>query len=210
MASSNPTTPAAVDASDALVHERNGVLTIAVSTAGAGNSLDDAALAAALDRALTAGAMPTGHDSTRAGFAALKDTTSRLIGHFVHSVELATRERYGTGRLTRFAADVVVPEETETEIAVMKGIAAAYVMTAEQRQPLYARQREVLAELVTLLDATGDRYLEPMFAFDWAQAPDDAARRRVVIDQIASLTDSTAVEWHHTLVQGAEFRRVWL
>lgn len=46
MASSNPTTPAAVDASDALVHERNGVLTIAVSTTGAGNSLDDAALAA--------------------------------------------------------------------------------------------------------------------------------------------------------------------
>ena len=117
---------------------------------------------------------------------------------------------FGNEPLTRHGADVVVPEETETEIAVMKGIAAAYVMTAEQRQPLYARQREVLAELVTLLDATGDRYLEPMFAFDWAQAPDDAARRRVVIDQIASLTDSTAVEWHHTLVQGAEFRRVWI
>ena len=46
MASSNPTAPAAVDDTDALVHERNGVLTIAVSTAGAGNSLDDAALAA--------------------------------------------------------------------------------------------------------------------------------------------------------------------
>ena len=35
MASSNPTAPAAVDDTDALVHERNGVLTLAVSTAGA-------------------------------------------------------------------------------------------------------------------------------------------------------------------------------
>ncbi|MFT4394923.1 enoyl-CoA hydratase/isomerase family protein [Gordonia lacunae] len=49
MPSSNPTAPAthsaAVDADD-LVSEANGVLTVAVSTAGAGNSLDDAALAA--------------------------------------------------------------------------------------------------------------------------------------------------------------------
>ena len=39
---------------------------------------------------------------------------------------------------------------------------------------------------------------------------DEAARRRVVLDQVASLTDSTALEWHHTLVQGAEFTRVWI
>ena len=49
MASPNPATPAedsaAGENSDALVTENNGVLTVAVSTAGAGNSLDDAALA---------------------------------------------------------------------------------------------------------------------------------------------------------------------
>ncbi|MCR5977064.1 enoyl-CoA hydratase/isomerase family protein [Gordonia jinghuaiqii] len=41
---SSPTTEASPDA--ALVTEENGVLTVAVSTAGAGNSLDDAAVAA--------------------------------------------------------------------------------------------------------------------------------------------------------------------
>ncbi len=49
MASSNhaaPTGTAAEADTDALVTEHNGVLTIAVSTTGAGNSLDDAAVAA--------------------------------------------------------------------------------------------------------------------------------------------------------------------
>ena len=103
----------------------------------------------------------------------------------------------------------MVPAETEHEIAVMKGIAAAFVMTSEQRQPLYARQRELLTELVELLQSTGDRYLDPMFAADWREADDDAARARVVIDQVASLTDSTAIEWHRTLVLGETFTRDW-
>ena len=38
------------------------------------------------------------------------------------------------------------------------------------------------------------------FADDWAAAGDDAARRRVVVDQIASLTDASAVAWHARLV----------
>ena len=39
-----------------------------------------------------------------------------------------------------------------------------------------------------------------MFAPLWKAAPDDAARLRVVIDQVASLTDHAAVAWHGTLV----------
>ena len=42
--------------------------------------------------------------------------------------------------------------------------------------------------------------LEPPFAADWAAASDDAARLRVVIDQVASLTDVSAAEWHGRLV----------
>ena len=40
-----------------------------------------------------------------------------------------------------------------------------------------------------------------MFAEDWESAPDDAARLRVVIDQVASLTDASAVTWHDRLVR---------
>ena len=31
-----------------------------------------------------------------------------------------------------------------------------------------------------------------------------------MIDQVASLTDSTAIEWHRTLVRGETFHREWV
>jgi dGTPase len=37
--------------------------------------------------------------------------------------------------------------------------------------------------------------LDQGFAEDWAAAPDDAARKRVVVDQVASLTDVSAMSW---------------
>jgi dGTPase len=39
-----------------------------------------------------------------------------------------------------------------------------------------------------------------MFLADWHAAADDAARLRVVIDQVASLTDASAIGWHRRLV----------
>ena len=144
-------------------------------------------------------------DGSRRSMAALKDMTSQFIGRFCQAALDATRAEYGTEPLTRFNGNLIVPLATEHEIAAMKGLAAAYVMTSEERQPVYERQRDVLAELVGLLEETGDRYLEPLFAADWRDARDDAGKLRVVIDQVASLTDASALEWHATLVQGHSF-----
>ena len=58
----------------------------------------------------------------------------------------------------------------------------------------------MLHALVSVLNATGDRHLEPMFAADWRAADDDAARLRVVIDQVASLTDASALAMYERLV----------
>ncbi len=171
---------------------------------------DPAEVEAALERLEGTSVWVAEADGTRRSRAALKDMTSQLIGRFSNAAFDATREVFGNDPLTRHGADVVVPAETAIEIATMKGIAAAYVMSSEARQPLYARQRELLTELVDLLWSTGDRYLDPMFAQDWREAADDAARRRVVIDQVASLTDSTALEWHATLVRGEQFSRTWV
>ena len=107
--------------------------------------------------------------------------------------------------MTRYAASLVVPRETEVEIAVMKGMATAYVMTVDERQPIYSRQAEVLSELVELLLKTEGEYLDPIFREDYIMAVDDAARVRAVIDQVASLTDSSALEWYLTLVRGGQF-----
>lgn len=164
--------------------------------------VDPLAIDAALSRLEGTRTWVTSIDGARRSHAALKDMTSQLIGRFSSAAFEATRDAYGNDPLTRHSADVIVPEDTALEIATMKGIAAHYVMSAARRQPLYEAQREVLLELVEFLTGTEDHYLEPMYAQDWRDAADHAARQRVVIDQIASLTDNSALLWHGTLVRG--------
>ncbi|MFI5425772.1 hypothetical protein [Aeromicrobium sp. UC242_57] len=45
-----------------------------------------------------------------------------------------------------------------------------------------------------------DAQLETEFAEDFAKAADDSARRRVIIDQVASLTDVSARAWADRLL----------
>jgi dGTPase len=48
--------------------------------------------------------------------------------------------------------------------------------------------------------------LEPALRPDWLAAPDDAARLRVVIDQVARLTDLSAADWHARLLGAVDDR----
>jgi dGTPase len=93
----------------------------------------------------------------------------------------------------------VVPEETALEISVLKGVAAHLVMRAEDRLSLLERQRQLVLELFDALRRRAPETLEPQFQADFATATDDRARLRVVVDQVASLTDSSAVAWHRAL-----------
>jgi dGTPase len=141
----------------------------------------------------------TGFDGSTASLAALKNLTSQLIGRFVVSACEATVDRHGPGPLTRFATDVVVPGTTRSEIAVLKAVAIHFVVNAERRQQVYAAQRTVVAELVEVLQAAAPAALETPYADSWRAAADDGARRRVVLDQVAGLTDASAVAWHARL-----------
>src|SRR4051812_12143853 len=142
---------------------------------------------------------PTGpHDGSRRSLAALKNLTSDLIGRFCGAVQQATFD-VGEGPFARYAGDLVVPERTRLEIAVLKGLAARYVMQADDRVAAMVRQRELLGELVALLAHRGEDALEHPFADDWRDAADDSARLRVVVDQVASLTDASAVALHRSL-----------
>ncbi|GAB3787149.1 deoxyguanosinetriphosphate triphosphohydrolase [Nocardioides ungokensis] len=140
----------------------------------------------------------TPYDGSRRGVAALKNLTSDLIGRFCGAVQHATFA-HSEGPFARYAADLVVPERTRLEMAVLKGVAARYVMQADDRVAIMVRQRELVAELVALLAHRGPDALERPFADDWHAAADDTARLRVVIDQVASLTDASAVAWHERL-----------
>ncbi|GAB2601361.1 deoxyguanosinetriphosphate triphosphohydrolase [Pseudactinotalea suaedae] len=161
--------------------------------------VSDDMLGDALDQLLVLPYWVDSYDGSRASLARLKDMTSQLIGRFCDAAGDATRARYGQGRLVRFDASVVVPDRILAEIAVLKGIAAAYVMAPREDEPVYLRQRVVLAELVEAIGERAELALEPPFLADWREAADDAARQRVVIDQVASLTDLSAYAWHARL-----------
>jgi len=139
------------------------------------------------------------YDGSRGALAALKDLTSDVIGAFCKDVERATHADHGPGPLTRYDGQVVVPRETEVAIGALKGFAAHYVIRADDRVALLEKQRAILAELVAQLRLRGPNELEPVFRADHAAATTDAERLRVVVDQVASLTDASALAWHARL-----------
>jgi dGTPase len=137
------------------------------------------------------------YDGTRGALAGLKNLTSHLIGRFCGAVQEATQAVHGTAPLTRYSADLIVPEEILVEIAALKGIAAHYVMRADDRKSILQKQRDIITELVSVIRLRGE--IDPSFSADFAEAGDDAARLRVIVDQVASLTDASALAWHARL-----------
>ncbi|NJC71054.1 deoxyguanosinetriphosphate triphosphohydrolase [Planosporangium thailandense] len=140
------------------------------------------------------------YDGSHAAQVGLKRVTSVLTGRFVAGAVTATRERHGDAPLRRYACDLEVPPRMRAECALLKGIALRYVM---RRGPVAAwrdRQQEILRELVAALTVRAPDALDRAFAPRWRAAGDDAGRLRVVIDQVASLTDPAAVEWHRRLI----------
>ncbi|WP_128376806.1 deoxyguanosinetriphosphate triphosphohydrolase [Streptomyces cavernae] len=160
---------------------------------------DPEELAEALDRLLDMEWWPHGYDGTAIAQARLKDATSQLIGRFCLAAEGATREAYGTGRLTRYSAELVVPRATRHECAVLKAVADRYVMQRAEQERLRADQRVVVAELARALTTRAPDGLDPQFRALFDRAPDDRARKRVIVDQIASLTDASARSLHARL-----------
>jgi dGTPase len=139
------------------------------------------------------------YDGTFDAQVALKRMTSVLTGRFVASAVGATQSHHGTDSVRRYQADLVVPRTARDQCALLKGMALRYVMRSRAAEDWYEQQRTILVELVTALRRTPEE-LDPVFRPLFASAPSDAAALRVVIDQVASLTDHAAVAWHRTLV----------
>lgn len=155
--------------------------------------------AAALERLASLSRWPRGFDRTHASLARLKDTTSQLIGRFVGAAERETRAIHGAGNLSRYSANLVIPREAVIEVDLLKAVAGHYLINAAASQERYEKQQVVIRELVEMLYTKAPLELDPIFEDDWKNAADDAARLRVVIDQIASLTDPGAYALHARL-----------
>ncbi|MBU6278406.1 MAG: deoxyguanosinetriphosphate triphosphohydrolase [Actinomycetales bacterium] len=160
---------------------------------------EPAALAAAIDRLTGLPSWPSRFDGSLRSMVGLKQFTSTLIGRFSRAAQIATQIAYGDSVLTRYMADLIVPDEARDEVAVMKAMAVQYVMQRPGAEEIYAEQRAIITEVVQALLSREGRDLDALHSSAFVAADDDALRLRAVVDQVASLTDVSIVEWHQRL-----------
>ena len=172
----------------ALASERDREDILHDMAAWVGKSSADS-LVAAWERLASVPGWVTSFQPSRALLATLKNLTSTLIGRFALAATVETVEDLESLR---------VPEDTQDEIALLKGLVAVHVMSHTARQPVYHHQRDVVKALAQAL--SGDPLLmDAVFQADYATASSDAARQRVVVDQVASLTDQSAMALYERL-----------
>ena len=167
--------------------------------AGSSQNRDD--LDAALSRLQNLEEWLVAFDGSDRAHGDLKNLTSALIGSFVSRAVDATSERY-SGLLTRYRANVVVPDEVRSEIAVLKGLVSSFLMSHESRRSYYENQRELLTELADALLAANGQELDSYCSLAWAGATDEESKHRVIVDQVACLTDQAAINLHRKLLGG--------
>ena len=143
---------------------------------------------------------PKEFDRSHRHLARLKDLTSQLIGRFALAAEQETREHFGDGDLTRYAANLLVPRAQRVEVALLKSMAGFYIIRAEKSQERYAKQQEVIIDLMEAVRESAPETLESFFLQEWQRASTEEEKMRVVIDQVSSLTDVGAYALHQQLL----------
>ena len=163
------------------------------------SDLTEAEAETALSNLMSLSCWPAEFDRSHRQLAQLKDLTSQLIGRFAVAAERETRAKHGDGDLTRYRAELVVPRAQRVEVAILKAMPGYYIIQAEKSQDLYLKQRELLKELVEVVFERAPNSLESFFLQEWFRASTNSEKLRVVIDQVASLTDPGAYALYREL-----------
>ncbi len=176
--------------------ERIAVVSITLADYCRPGSVTEAELTEVFDQLLALDFWPGSFDGGPRTAAAVKNLTSELIGRFCLAAERATKTPGIETPAMRYATNLEVPMEQRLECALLKGVTAHYVMGRAGAKATQERERAVLTELAEALAFGAPDALDPMFRPAYESAASDAARLRVIVDQVASLTDTSALAWH--------------
>lgn len=157
-------------------------------------------LASALTRLRHARYWISSYAATNDVHGHLKNLTSELIGRFVSATIAAVVDMSPRESLARYGSTLSIPRTVSAEIAILKGVVSAFLMTIESRKPFYEWQRGLLTELADAVLAANGANLDAYCSLAWQSATDEKTQRRVIVDQVASLTDQSAITLHHKLV----------
>ena len=167
-------------------------------------------------RALPAIAAAADFDYTLSSWVGLKGLTSQLVGRYIGGVTKATLDgNLGTdaaagaagasgpaaapgaasaagasGLMGRQHGRLIVPPDVEAEVRLLKTVAVLYVMDVPAHLARQDRQRDRIYRVHEYLRAGAPGTLDTMFRAWFEAADTDAERERVIIDQIASMTES--------------------
>ncbi|MCG7290011.1 MULTISPECIES: deoxyguanosinetriphosphate triphosphohydrolase [unclassified Corynebacterium] len=141
-------------------------------------------------RSLPAIASAAEFDYSLSAWTGLKALTSQLVGRYVGAVTRATREENEGVTLGRQHGRLVVPPDVEAEVRLLKTVAVLYVMDQPSHQARQDRQRDRIYRVHEYLRAGAPGTLDTMFQAWFNAAETDLERERVIVDQIASMTES--------------------
>ena len=163
----------------------------AAAFGGTADSLIDAADRL---RSLPAIAAAADFDFTLQLWTRLKALTSQLVGRYVGGVTQATladeANQALSTRLGRQHGDLIIPPDVEAEVRLLKTVAVLYVMDVPAHLARQDRQRERIFRVHEYLRAGAPGTLDTIFRTWFEAAETDTERERVIVDQIASMTES--------------------
>ncbi|GHT83117.1 hypothetical protein FACS1894125_6510 [Actinomycetota bacterium] len=155
------------------------------------HDIEDALVSGAFDRLTKAGVINFVYDKSYESAAKLKNFASSLIGRFIN---LTINETMISGisntSFVRYSSSLVVPKVVLDEIKLLMAFSAAFVMMPRNEGNEHIVERETIESLVDFY--SNPTNLDPQFNQLINNATTDDDYLRIVVDQIACLTDFSA------------------
>ena len=132
--------------------------------------------------------------------AALKDLTSRLINEFVRCAQAAPRLGWRESLSERYRYGIMVPDAQERRCEVLKQVAFVLVFAEPRVTTLAHRARHMVDRLFDVFQEEESAAMYSLeFLEHFSAARDDATRRRVACDYLATMTDFQAERTYQRL-----------